>query len=405
MSTSLLYHAWGVRTYNYCSAEYKEGEVYIHVEKKPKYQRCVVCGSREVIREGVEEYTVRTLPIGSKAVFLVLSLHVLRCKKCGALRQESRDVAEPRKSYTKAFARYVLELMPHMTISAIAQHLQVGWDLVKSIVKSNLEKKAKRISWRNVRHIAIDEIATKKGHKYMTVVVDLDTGHVLYTAEGKGHESLKPFFQRLRRSRAKLEAVAMDLSDAFAKAVRLYWPEKVAIVHDHYHIVSNMNDVVDKVRREEQNRLEGEGKKVIKGSRYLLLGARERIESMPDKQERLQALLRVNKTLHKVYLLKEDLRQFWSQKSKEEARDFIEEWLKAARAMDNPHVSRFAKTIESRMEGILAWYDYPISSGPLEGLNNKIKVLKRSAYGYRDQHFFGLRILFIHETRFNLSGA
>ena len=116
-------------------------------------------------------------------------------------------------------------------------------------------------------------------------------------------------------------------------------------------------------------------------------------------------MFKINETLQKVYLLKEYLRMFWSQPSKDEAGKFIENWVKEARAMNNPHVSRFAKTIESRKEGILAWYDHTISSGPLEGLNNKIKVLKRNAYGYRDLHFFGLRILFIHETLFNLSGA
>jgi len=405
MSTSLIYHAFGATTYTYRSTEYKGGAIFIRVDKKPQYQRCVECRCRDVIREGVEEYTLRTLPIGGKAVFLVVCLHVLRCKRCGALRQESRDVADPRKSYTKAFARYVLDLVKHMTISAVAKHLRVGWDLVKSILKSDLERKAKHISWRQVRRIAIDEIAIRKGHKYMTVVVDLDSGRVLYTAEGKDHECLEPFFQRLRRSGARLKAVAMDLSKAFAQAVQLYWPHEVAIVHDHYHIVSNMNDVIDKVRRDEQNRVEGQGKQVIKGSRYLLLRAREKLETMPDKQARLNTLLAINETLHKVYLLKEDLRLFWSQLFKDDAKDFIEKWIKEARAMDNPYVTRFAKTVESHIEGILAWYDHPISSGPLEGLNNKIKVLKRSAYGFRDPEFFGLRILFIHESRFRLSGV
>jgi len=224
MSTSFIYHAFGAKTYDYRRTEYKEGAIYIHVEKKPSHRRCVVCRSRDVILEGCEEYSLHTLPIGGKPVYLVVSLHVLRCKRCGALRQESRDVAEPRKSYTRAFARYVLDLVKHMTISAVAKHLRVGWDMVESILKSDLERKAKHISWRKVRHIAIDEIAIRKGHKYMTVVVDLDTGRVLYTAEGKGHECLEPFFRRLRRSRAKLEAVAMDLSKAFAQAVQLYCP-------------------------------------------------------------------------------------------------------------------------------------------------------------------------------------
>ena len=405
MSTSLMYHAFGAKTYDYVKTEYRDGAIHFHVEKKPHHRRCVVCRSRDVTLGGVESYSLRTLPIGGRAVFLVLELHILSCMSCGALRQESRDVAEARKSYTRAFARYVIELSRQMTMVAIARHLGVGWDLVKEIIKHRLSKRAKRRSWRKVRRIAIDEIAVRKGSKYMTVVLDLDTGEVLYTALGKDQQALAGFFARLRRARAKLEAIAVDMSPAYARAITAYWPGEVAIVHDHYHVVANMNEVIDQVRRDEQNRLEGEGKQLIKGARYLLLRAKEKLAQLPDKQARLDALLAVNAILHKVYLLKEDLRLFWSQESKSEARDFIETWLSQAKALDNRHLTRFANTVESHIETILAWYDHPITSGPLEGLNNKIKVLKRSAYGYRDFAFFGLRLLFIHETKLQLTAT
>jgi len=405
MSTSLVYHAFGAKTYDYVRTEYREGTVYFHLRKKRARRRCVACRSRNVTLGGVEHYSLRTLPIGSRPVFLVLELHVLNCTGCGALRQESRDVADARKSYTRNFARYVIELSRQMTMLAIARHLGVGWDLVKEIIKAHLTKRARRRSWRKVRCIAIDEIAVRKGHRYMTVVLDLDTGAVLYSAPGKDKKALEGFFARLRRARAKLEAIAVDMSEAFANAIREYWPGEVAVVHDHYHIVSNMNEVIDRVRRDEQNRIEGEGKKLIKGSRYLLLRAREKLVELPDKQARLDALLAVNETLHKVYLLKEDLRLFWSQESKKEAEQFIETWLCEAKAMDNRHLTRFANTVESHLDTILAWYDHPITTGPLEGLNNKIKVLKRTAYGYRDLEFFGLRLQFIHESTLQLTAA
>jgi transposase len=136
-----------------------------------------------------------------------------------------------------------------------------------------------------------------------------------------------------------------------------------------------------------------------------LLRAREKLAEMPEKQARLNDLLAINETLHRVYLLKEDLRLFWKQRSKKEARKFVEEWIEESRAMGNPHVTKFANTVEKHIDPILAWYDHSIATGPLEGLNNKIKVLKRAAYGYRDTSFFALSLLFIHETAFNLSGA
>lgn len=405
MSTSLMYHAFGATTYDYFKTEYSHGAIYFHLSKKQHRQRCVVCRSRNVTREGVEIYPLHALPIGGKSVFLVLHLHILRCKDCGTLRQDSRDVADPRKSYTRPFARYVLDLSRHMTMVAIARHLRVGWDLVKEIIKENLQRRAKRRSWRKVRRIAIDEIAIRKGRHYMTVVLDLDTGQVLYTAEGNDHTSLKSFFSRLRKARAKLEAIAVDMGKGYIKAIELYAPKDVIVVHDRYHVVSNMNDVVSDVRRDEQNRLEEEGKNVIKGSRYLLLYAKEKLADMPEKQSRLDALLAINETLSKVYILKEDLRLFWSQPSKDKAIEFVESWIVEAKAMGNRHVTRFAKTIERRMEQVLAWYDCTITTGPLEGLNNKIKTFKRAAYGYRDMVFFGLRLMFLHETKLQLTGV
>ncbi len=286
MSTSLMYHAFGARTYDYLKTEYKEGSIYFYLRKKSQKQRCVKCKSRNVTLEGKSSpEPLRTLPIGGKRVFLMLQLHFLNCKDCGAVLQESRDVADPRKSYTRSFARHVSDLTRSMTLLAVARHLHVGWDLVKDIVKVNLGKRAKRRSWRRVRHIAIDEIAVRKGHHYMTVAMDLDTGQVLFTAEGKDHLCLKPFFSRLKRAGAKLKAIAVDMSKAFLKAIRLFAPKDVQVVHDHYHVVSGMNDVVDQVRRDEQNRQEKDGKEVIKGSRYLLLRAKENLAKMPKRTD------------------------------------------------------------------------------------------------------------------------
>jgi transposase len=404
MSTSILYHAFGTTSYRYLRTEFSEGDLLFYLEKKDR-PRCSACASSDTVFDGYEAYTLRTLPIGLKRVFLVLYLHVVLCRACGARRQEEREVAEPRKTYTRSFARFVVDLSRVMTLADVARHLRVGWDLVKEIVRENLEKRARKRAWRNVKRIAIDEIAIRKGHRYMTVVLNLDTGEVLYAAEGKGKEALKAFFQRLRRAGAKLKAVVMDMSEAYLAAVKEYWPHRVAIVHDHYHIVANMNAVLDEIRRDEQNRLEGEGKQLIKGSRYLLLRASENLAQLPEKQARLDALLAVNATLHKAYLLKEDLRLFWKQPTKPEAKVFIKTWIAEALAMGNRHMTRFAKTVASRMRSILAWYRHPITSGPLEGLNNKIKVMKRMAYGYRDMTFFALRILFIHETKMELTGA
>ena len=202
-----------------------------------------------------------------------------------------------------------------------------------------------------------------------------------------------------------LEAVALDMSPAYLKAVRLYAPKGIRIIHDRYHLVAKMNDVIDKIRRSEYQNKTDQEKAVIKGSRYLLLSASEKIAKDEDKYSRLQALLALNETIHKSYLLKEDLRLFWKQGRREKARSFIETWLNNARSVENKYLNELSDTIEKHSEGILNYYDHPITTGPLEGINNKIKVLKRIAYGYRDMEFFKLRILFIRNTKFMLAGA
>jgi len=136
---------------------------------------------------------------------MALTLYTLICMNCGERRQECRDIADVlqtvRKSYTRAFTQLVLELADKMTILDVAWYLPVGWDLVKGIIKSSLQRRARRRSWRKVMRIAIDEFAIRKGHNYMTLIVDLDSGRVIYWAEGKDHTALRAFFQWLRRTR------------------------------------------------------------------------------------------------------------------------------------------------------------------------------------------------------------
>jgi len=335
----------------------------------------------------------------------VLHLSVLLCRECGFRGLEPRDIADPRKSYTRRLARLVIGLSRCMTLSDVAKHLTLGRDLVKSIVKQHLLRLEKRRSWRKVRYVAIDEFAVRKKHRYMTTVMDSDSGEVLYVAEGRDYPCLKPFFDRIRRAGAKLQTIAVDMWGGYRKAIELYAPAGVAVIHDAYHIVRDMNDVLDRIRRQEQRRLTKKGKRVLFGARYLLLQGREEISQEPDRCAELDELLDAKKLLHKAYLLKEELRLFWRQPSKDAAATYIRNWLQEAWGLKCPPLTRIANAIDSRIDRILSWYDHPISTGPLEGLNNKIKVLKRVAYGYRDFEFFRLRVLFIHEAKSKMTGA
>jgi len=167
------------------------------------------------------------VPIGSKRVFLDYEVQRLECRRCGKIRQENLGFADPRFSYSHAFERYALELSRHMTIQDVARHLGISWDAIKEIQKRDLTRRFSRPCLKNVKRIAIDEISVRKGHRYLTVVLDMDTGAVIFVGDGKGGDALDPFWRRLRRARTKVKAVAMDMSPAYISAVLDHLPDAV----------------------------------------------------------------------------------------------------------------------------------------------------------------------------------
>jgi transposase len=152
------------------------------------------------------------------------------------------------------------------------------------------------------------------------------------------------------------------------------------------------------------HRAEEQKKKVLKGMRWLLLKLAENLDTEQNEKARLKEALKLNKPVALAYCLKEDLRRFWEQPGKTFATAFLDDWIRRARASGVNMLRQMAKTLEKHRAGLLAYYDYPISTGPLEGTNNKIKTMKRQAYGFRDHDFFKLKILAIHEAKYALVG-
>jgi transposase len=404
MSTSLLYHGFGLTGYRSCSQRFEDGQVIFRIDKPRERLRCSCCGSDRVWVQGGVERTFRTVPIGSKPVLLQFKVPRVRCFACGKVRQIKLGFADPKKHYSRAFERYVLELSRHMTIQDVAEHLQVSWDTVKEIQARSLQKRFGKPKLHKLKQIAIDEIAIGKGHHYLTVVLNLLTGAVVFVGDGKGVEALEPFWRRLRRARAKIVAVATDMSAAYIRAVRDNVPRAVH-VFDHFHVIKLFNDKLSAFRRELYHQLSSDhDRKLLKGTRWLLLKNPENLEAERNEQQRLEEALRLNAPLATAYYLKEDLRQIWSQPNKRTARRVLRDWLARARASGIRMLMQMADTLESYQEGILAYYEYPISTGPLEGTNTKIQAMKRQAYGFRDREFYKLKILGIHETRHALVG-
>ena len=404
MSTSLLYHAFGVRGYRYVRTDYYEGQLAFTIEQPRETCRCSACGSRNVIRHGETLRPFRTLPVACKPVWIVLAIPRLGCNDCGLVRQAEVAFADRRRSYTRAFARYVLELSRHMTIQDVAHHLNVGWDMVKEIQKQDLQRRFSAPPVKHLRQIAIDEICIGRGHRYLTVVLDLESGAVVFVGKGKGADALLPFWRRLRAARARIEAVAMDMSAAYITAVETWCPQ-AEIVFDHFHIVKLLNEKLSDLRRElHREARDLLHKKVLKGTRWLLLKNPENLDTDRNEPARLEEALRLNAPLATAYYLKDDLRQLWEQPNKRAAENFLTRWHERAMASGIRQMQQFARTLLAHSFGILSWYDYPISTGPLEGTNNKIKTMQRQAYGYRNQDFFTLKIYALHERKYALVG-
>ena len=404
MSTSLLYHAFGVRGYQHQRTDYAEGRVIMTVAQPRETLRCPACGSADVHKRGEKWRSFRGLPIGSKPCLVVLGVPRVSCEQCGVVRQVAVSFADPRKSYIKSFGRYVLELCESMTIQDVADHLSVGWDLVKEIQKDHLKKHFAKPKLRRVRQIAIDEICIGKGHRYLTIVLDLESGAVVHLGQGKGADALKPFWKRLKASRAKIEAVALDMSPAYISAVIKNLPG-VPLVFDRFHIMKLFNEKLSNLRRElYREAADGLEKDVLKGIRWLLLKNFENLDDAKNERERLDKALELNHSLATAYYLKELLRWFWQQRTKAAAAVWLDEWCGLARASGIRVLQTFANTLQGHRSGLLNWWDHPISTGPLEGTNNKIKTMQRQAYGYRDREFFELKIFAIHQARYELVG-
>jgi len=303
--------------------------------------------------------------------------------------------------YTEKLAMYADVLSRVMTISDAAEVSGMSWDTVKDIVKERLKKDYGHIPCRHLKNLSIDEIYVGKRKKYYTLVLDLESGRIVWVSRGRGKAALQGFWRRLRKCKAKIQAVCMDMSGAYWSAVLEALP-KVKVVFDRFHIIKLMNEKLDALRRDLVREAEGSLKMVIKGTRYLLL---TRMDNLKDDQlPKLEKALELNEPLSTAWYLKEELSLLWKQSSYKAMEGFLREWCQRAQDTGIKQLGQMANTLLTHWTGVLNWWTHPLNNGKMEGTNNKVKTLTRQAYGYRDEDFFILKLLGLHETRYKLVG-
>jgi len=334
---------------------------------------------------------IRDLDIGPAQTLLSVEYRRVWCTACGKAKVERLSFADPSKRITHRLARYIYDLCKLMTVQEVARHLELDPKTVKAVDKHFLQHDFGGTDYEALRILAVDEVSLTHGqYGYMTVVLDYVTGRVVWMGEGRKAETLDAFFDGMTDKQKKtVEAVAMDMWEAFIKSVRTHCPQ-AQIVFDLFHLVQGYGKVIDEVRRQEYKKADQDRRAFIKGSRYLLLSNRQNLRA--DQQTRLDELLSVNQRLNAVYILKDQLKAIYRHRSRRSAKEALDLWCGLAEQVDHPLMRRFIGRLRCFEYGILNHCDYPIGTSRLEGVNNKIKVIKRKAYGFHDPQYFALKV-------------
>ena len=337
---------------------------------------------------------VRDLSCGDRRVYLQLEVRRVYCKRCGNVKREQLDFLADNPFYTKRFAHYVGRRCRSASIKDVAEEFNLHWETVKTLEKQYMQAQLAKAGTPGPKAIGIDEISIKKGHTYRIVVSDLIRHRpIWFGGEDRSEKSMAQFYAALGDKKSQgIRLAVMDMWKPFRNATRAHAPQ-AAILFDKFHIIRHLGEALDKVRKAEYRRLSGKSRSYIKGQKYTLLSHRENLTA--DGRRSLKALLAANKRLNTAYLLKESFGQLWDYEREAWARRFFENWRASLKWQRLEPYEKFANMIDRHWDGIAAYCrpENKVSLGFVEGLNNKIRVIQRRAYGLRDEEYLRLKIL------------
>lgn len=393
--TCLFAYFEGYRVVSAVEVEGRDGPEYLFtLESAPVgAPSCERCGApcRSIHDRAIRE--IRDLPVFGRPTRLLLPRRRVWCRRCGPALERLSWLARNSR-ITQRLAEYASDLLEVMTVRDAAAMLGLDWKRVRAVDKLQLQRRFGGLDMTGVRLLAMDEFAIQKGHRYATVIIDYETRRVLWVGRGRTRTDLRPFFEALSaEQRGQIQAVAMDMNSSYELEVKKHCPQ-AEIVYDLFHVVAKFGrEVIGRVRVDEANRLWADKpeRKLVKSSHWLLLRNRENIGKDSDRV-RLDELLKANAALMTVYVSKDDLKEIWKQNSESQARSLWDAWIQRAIESDIQPLILFAKRLAGYVEGILSSSRWKLNTSVLEGINNRIKVIKRMAYGYRDDEYFFLKI-------------
>lgn len=375
-------------------SERADGSLLIELKEDPSHElQCGRCGSPCVVIHERYRRQVRDRDLLDRRVWLDVPIRRLECLNCLARAVEPLSWLDPAERFTHRVRAWVEALVQLLPIAHVSQLTGLHWHTIKRIDHRRLQALHGHFDAQGARRLVMDEFALHKGHRYATVVMDAERTRVLWVGEGNSREAIRPFFEALGPDGCQqIEAVAMDMNTAFDLEVRAHCPQ-AEVVYDLFHVIARFGrEVVDRVRVDQANALRSEprGRQVIKRSRWLLLRNRDNLSD--EQAVRLDELLAANAPLATVYLLKTTLKELWFAPSVKEAARRWKQWHQMVTESGINSAITFAKRLRKYLRGIFSSAIFPMHTSILEGVNNRIKVIKRMAYGYRDSSYFFLKI-------------
>lgn len=331
---------------------------------------------------------VRDFPVFGRKCFLEFEPARIDCSNCGVV-VEKLDWLDRNERQTLRYGRYVAALCNILPVLDVADLEGLNKNKVYRIDRKWLLLREQERQIQPVKNLGIDEIALRKGHVYATVFYDLDKHEVIGLVKSRTEKAVNTFFRRMGKQWCKkVKAVCMDLWKPFLKSVRRHC-KKAVVVFDKFHVYKYLSEAIDQVRRNEMNDADEEGRKLIKGSRWLWL----KNKLNKEQRQTIEEIMALNNNLALAYILKEDFSRFYQCGGMNEAIAFLKEWTGRCIESNLKPFMKLAKRLNKWREGIASYFKYRITNGISEGINNKIKVIKRRSYGFHDEIYFFLKIL------------
>lgn len=373
--------------YKVCGVSVKGDECLVNLSKRRKTGICPCCERRRKVVE-IFDRKLRDMSVCGRDCYIELQTYHISCK-CGYYGMEKIDFLDKYSRYTNRFVEYVADLCKTMSLVDVSKAAHIDWKTAKRIDLLELEKMVTSLEKVNPTGIGIDEIAYEKGHKYLTVVREIGGG-VIWIGKGRKKETLNQFFRELGKKKCnKITVAVIDMWKPFIKSIREN--TNAEIVFDKFHVIKKINEAVDKIRKKEFAKASEDERIRMKRKRFLILKRGENLSK--DQKDSLEELMAKNTNLYVAYLLKEQVSEVFEEIDLESGISRLRKWIENVKKIGIDAFTKVLEMMESHWEGIINYFKHHLTNAASEGFNRKINIIRRRACGFRDLHYFQLKIL------------